>query len=331
LIADAHNDLLLELVLAREEPNPFAARWLPKLRAGGVALQVCPIYTADDPAGAPAAAGRLLEAYERALDENDDAVFAVRSRADLERVGSDDRIGLLLSFEGVEALGDDPAAFERWWDAGVRMVGLTHNPANAFAGGVDTPATGLTDRGRALVDELVTRGVVIDLAHASDRTFADVLEHAPDARVVVTHACCRALHPHRRNVTDEQIRAIAARDGVIGMMALTLVVGPERTLDRLVDHVDHVVALVGGEHVAIGADVIDQAIQAELAAGHSLEPSTIEALEAGGGVLGLDGFTGPEHFPALVETLRRRGYDGERLDAITHRNLLRVLGRSLPG
>jgi membrane dipeptidase len=289
---------------------------------------VCPIYAADRP-DPPRSARAALAAYDRLLEENAGQVFPVRSRADLERVGSGP-IGLMLSFEGVEALGDDPDAFGEWWDRGVRMVGLTHNPLNAFAGGVDSPELGLTDRGRALVDVLVERSVVVDLAHASERTFLDVLEHAPGANVVVTHACCRALEDHIRNLSDDQLRALAERDGVLGMMALRLVVGGDADIERLVDHVDHAAGIMGVEHVGIGADVIDQVLQTEIAAGIPQIPMTLQALEAGGGVLGLRDLRGPGDYPALVEGLRARGYDGGRLDAILHGNFLRVFRRALP-
>jgi membrane dipeptidase len=327
VIVDAHNDLLLELVLRRGEENPFRTHWLPKLREGGVALQVCPLYAADVAGDEAAAKARAqAEQFERALRENPGDVFQVRRRAELERVGRDDRIGLLLSMEGVEAAEHGIA---EWWDAGVRMVGLTWNAANWAAGGIDTPRDGLSDRGRALVDELAERGAVLDLAHASPAAFAEVLERAPN--VACSHACCRALVDVPRNLSDEQLEALAARGGVLGLMALALVVGYENaTIDGLVDHLEHAVSVMGIGHVGLGADVIDQVVAAELAAGEPLQPVVEEALALGGGRMGLDGFTGPEHYPALVEGLRRRGYEGESLDAITHRNFLRVLGEALP-
>ena len=329
MIADAHNDLLLELVLRRDEPNPFATHWLPKLRAGGVALQVCALYTGGGPVEKTrAAAEEVLEAFRRVFDENGDAVFQVRSREDL--AATDGRIGLLLSLEGVEALGDDPSAFADFWDAGVRIVGLTHNAPNAFAGGLDTPDQGLTERGRALVDDLAARGVVIDLAHASERTFYEILERAPAATVIVSHACCRAVHDVPRNASDEQLTALAQRNGFLGMMALALTVGGDASIERLVDHLDHAVAVMGDDQVGLGTDVIDQVTESELAHGNELLPMVVEAREAGGGRLGLRDFTGPEHFPELVAALRMRGYDGERLERILFGNLERVLARALP-
>lgn len=327
MIVDAHNDLLLELVLRRAEDNPFARHWLPKLRAGRVGLQVCALYAADvPPEHAPAEARAQIEAFERALRENEADVLPVRSRGDLERVGRDERIGLMLSLEGVEALEH---GFDEWWAAGVRMVSLTWNGKNAYAGGIDTPEQGLTERGRALVDELVERGIVLDVAHASPPTFAEVLERAP--HVVCSHACCRALNDVPRNLSDEQLRALAGRGGVLGVMALALVVGYERaTIDGLLDHLEHAAAVMGVEHVGFGADVIDQVTDAELDAGEALVGVVAEARERGGGRLGLRDFTGPEDYPAVVTALRRRGWRGAALDAVAHGNFLRVLRAALP-
>jgi membrane dipeptidase len=327
VIVDAHNDLLLELVLRRDEENPFARHWLPKLRAGGVALQVCPIFTADRPAGEHHAAGAALrEAWERALAENSDDVFPVLAAADLDEVGRDGRIGLMLALEGVEPVTD---GFGEWWDAGVRMAGLTWNRPTWAAGGLDTPDEGLTETGRALVDELVERGVVLDLAHASPPTADELL--ATGGHVVCSHACCRAVEDVERNLSEDHLRALAAQGGVLGLMALTLVVGYERpTLDGLLDHLDHAVSVMGIEHVGLGADVIDQVTAAEREAGHSLEPVVEEAYVRGGGRLGLEDFTGPEHYPALVGALRRRGYGDAAVAAVTHGNFLRVLRSALP-
>jgi membrane dipeptidase len=323
VIADAHNDLLLELVIRRNEPSPFAVHWLPKLRAGGVGLQICALFTGHEP-GAPQRADDLLAAFGRLLDENGDDVVHVRDRDDLG--GDDRRIRLVLSLEGVEALDGDPAKFARFWDAGVRIVGLTHNVPNAFAGGIDAPDQGLTPAGRALVDELAERGAIIDLSHASERTFSEILEHAPEANVIVSHACCRALHDIPRNVSDEQLRVLADREGFLGIMALALIVGPEPTIERFVDHVDHAVGVMGGKRVGLGTDVIDQVTDAELEHGIEPHPMVGQAREAGGGRSGLRDFTGPEHFPALVAALAARGFG----DAIQRDNLIHVLQRGLP-
>jgi membrane dipeptidase len=328
-VVDAHNDLLLELVLRTEEENPFADAWLPQLRSGSVAVQVCPVYAADAGDAARDVVDAQIGAFDRAVRENADDVVQIRSAVDLDRL--EGRIGLMLSMEGVEALHGDPEAFDELWDAGVRMVSLTWNYANPFAGGLDAPEQGLTDAGRELVGTFAARGVVLDLAHASEPTYFDALEAARGAQVVVSHAGCRGIHDHVRNVSDDQLRALAGRGGVLGMMALTLTVGRDgATLERYLDHLDHAVGAMGIEHVALGSDFIDQVIQSELAAGLPLNPATQEALELGGGRLAIQELVGPADYPALLDALRSRGYEGERLDAIAHGNLLRVLRAGLP-
>jgi membrane dipeptidase len=120
----------------------------------------------------------------------------------------------------------------------VRTASQTWNHVNAFAGGIETPEQGLTAAGREVVARMVELGATVDLAHASPWTFDDVLDVAPDgARLGVTHAGCPAMNDHVRNVDNDRLGALAARGGVLGIMALTLTVGRNgATLERLLDH-----------------------------------------------------------------------------------------------
>jgi len=328
MIVDAHNDLLLELGHRAHEENPFGRHWLPKLRAGGVELQVCPIYVDFDdlPELGLRGALKLATAFHRAARENAADVAVVRTTADIDSL--DGRIGLLLSFEGAEPLGYDLSLLDTFWELGLRMVGLTYNRRNPFADGMaEQDDGGLSNLGRALVDRLAERGVMIDLAHASDRTFWDVLEHAPkDATVIVSHANCRALVPTPRNLSDEQLRALAEHGGVLGILAHPYVVQPgEPTIDRLIDHVDHAVSVMGIEHVAIGGDFIRQVKRS----GAVRVPT--DALLPDGMAIDatIEGLAGPDDYPALVTGLRARGYEGERLGAILRGNWLRVFRDAL--
>jgi len=112
-------------------------------------VQICPVYGADAGDEARDVVRAQIAAFDRAVRENDRDVIQIRSARDLDRL--DGRIGLILSMEGVEALHGDPAAFDELWDGGARMVSLTWNYANPFAGGIDAPEQGLTDAGRELV------------------------------------------------------------------------------------------------------------------------------------------------------------------------------------
>ena len=320
MIVDAHNDLLLELVLSREEgkfgdlvlrtgdERLFDRYWLPRLEAGGVGIQICPLYAAEKKYEHPRERLLAQEAeFRRLLNENADRVSQVRTRADLD----DPRLRLMLSMEGVEGLEGDPAAFEDWWERGVRSASLTWNHPNEFAGGIETPEQGLTDRGRTLVRRFAELGVVLDLAHASEQTWRDVIDEG--VPFSVTHAGCRAVFDHPRNLADWQLEALAERGGVLGVMAIRFFIDPEApTLARWVDHLDHAVSVMGIEHVGLGADFVDQVVSL----GQSPD---------GKSSLGIDGFTRPDEYPALVSALQARGYEGERLEAIKSGNWLRVL------
>jgi len=324
LIADAHSDLLLELVHRRLEERPFERHWQPQLEQGGVGLQVCAVYVGveDIPENAPQRGLEQAAAFERSVEESE-RVVRVRSRADLDGLG--ERLGLVLSLEGCDVLGPDPRAIDVFWELGVRMVGLTWNRRNAFADGCGEPLDrGLSVLGEGLVDRLVELGCAIDLAHASAQTFDDALGRCGDAPVLVSHAMCRALHDVPRNLSDAQLRAVAERDGVVGMMFVPLFVGEPATIEHALDHLDHAVSVVGVEHVCLGGDFIRQVHRAT-GAGTPDPLLPAEELDRA-----LPGLAGPEDYPTLVDALRRRGYEGARLDGILSENLLRVLGRALP-
>ena len=307
------------------EAGVFTRYWLPRLTAGGVGVQFCPLY-GEGARPSDARARTLAQAaeFKRIVEENAEQVCLVHTSADL----CDSRLRLVLSMEGVEPLEGDPGAFDDWYGRGVRTASLTWNHANEFAGGIDTPAQGLTDRGRALVRRFGELRVVLDLAHASDQTWRDVLDEG--VAFSVTHAGCRAVHDHPRNLADWQLEGLAQRGGVLGMMALPFVVDPDApTLSRWLDHFDHAVEVMGIEHVGIGADFVDQVTPTKQGLGRDEVPQS-ELAQIAKSRFALDGFRGPENFPSLVTALRERAYDGQRLEAIRSGNWLRILRAALP-
>ncbi len=330
MIADAHVDILLELAHREHrlgETDVFAQTWLPLLEAGGVGLQVCPVFVELDRQPESTLRDALGQAasFHRAVRENADRVVAVRTRADLDLVERGERIGLMLAFEGVEPFGYELWGADVFWELGLRMAGLTWNRRNPFADGAADEG-GLSRLGRSLLPRLAERGIVLDLAHASPRLFDECIE-SYGGRVCITHAGCHAVNGHPRNVTDEQLRALAARDGVFGLMLHPIAIDPVNpTIGRVLDHLDHAASVLGGDRVCLGADWTKRL--------HELMPTPVPpdglmppGLEVGTTVAGL---SGPEDYPALVEALRERGWDGELLHGLLSRNLLRFLREALP-
>ncbi len=311
MIADAHTDLLLELAYREHrlgESDVFARTWLPALEAGGVGLQVCPVYVdiAVQPEGALREALGQVASFHRALRENQDRVIHVRTAADLDVVAAGERIGLLLSLEGVEQFGVETWPADVFHELGVRMAGLTWNRRNAFADGAAEEGGGLSRLGRELVDRLVSLGVVLDLAHASRGTFTQVLERVEGAPVLYSHGGCRALHDTPRNLDDDQLRALAKANGLFGLMLHPLAIDPvDRTIDRAIDHLEHAAEVMGSERVCLGGDFTRRIWEAMPAPPEPKDGLAPPGLQPGRGI---DGLTGPEHYQALVAGLRTRGW-----------------------
>ncbi|HKD93079.1 MAG TPA: membrane dipeptidase, partial [Gaiellaceae bacterium] len=301
-IADGHSDLLQELVFAEQqgEDNPFRTRWLEQLQDGGVVLQICAVYQPPQ-ADARTAFRQVLRqvASFHATVESNPEVSAVNGRREVGELDSGG-LGLLLAIEGVSSFGEDIWPVDLLARLGVRVLAPTWNEQNAFASGCDHDG-GLTELGRRLIDRVPTLGMVIDLAHASPQTMTDVLERAPAGAVFVSHASCRAVHDHRRNLSDAQLTGIAERGGVVCLMPHPLVVGPsEPTIDRFVDHIDHAVSVMGVDRVGLGGDFLKQIARATGLGQRSQDGVEIEAT--------VQGLEGPRDYPRLLEVLRARGY-----------------------
>ncbi len=332
MIADAHLDLLLELAhreLRFGERETFGRTWLPLLEQGGVGLQVCPVFVelAYQPEGALREALGQATLLIRAARENPERVVHVRSRGDLDDVEGGTRIGLVLSLEGVEQFGYETWPAETFYELGMRMAGLTWNRRNPFSDGAADEG-GLSRLGRVLVDRLVELGVIVDLAHASPAAFSEILGRVGAAPLICSHAACRAVNDHPRNLTDEQLRALADAGGLLGLMIHPLAIDHEqRTVDRVVEHLEHAVELMGASRVCLGGDFTTRLAQVLPPMPEPADGLRPDGLAPGAGI---EGLKGPEDYPALVAALRARGWKAEDVDAVCSANLLDLLRRALP-
>ena len=332
MIADAHVDLLMELAYRERrlgETDVFASTWLPLLEQGGVGLQVCPVYVdlVVQPEGALREALSLVASFHRALAENRARVTQVTTAADLDLVESGERTGLLLSLEGVECFGVETWPADVFHALGVRMAGLTWNRRNAFADGAAEEGGSLSRLGRELVDRLVSLSVILDLAHASRGVYAEVLERANGAPVLCSHGGCRSVYDTPRNLEDDQLRALADAGGVFGLMLHPIAIGPERrTIDGVVDHLEHAMSVMGPDRVCLGGDFTRRLWEAMPPPPEPKDGLMPPGLTPG---LGIEGLAGSEQYPALVARLRERGWKDDDVEAVTSGTLLRFLRASL--
>jgi len=252
---------------------------LPEMRKGEVALSLATVICRVAWPGSPAAGAanqaiayskaqgqlayyRVMESQGKMLQVGDQAGLAAHMKAWQEAPDSTP-IGYILSMEGADPIVDAEQVTS-WWQDGLRVVSLSHYGFSAYAHGTDTEG-GLTERGRPLLAAMADAGMIVDLTHLADVAFFDTLE-AFAGPVLASHNNCRALVPGCRQFTDEQIKAIIARDGVIGAALDAWMIYPgwikEETqpevvsLDDLVNHIVHICDLAGNtNHVGVGSDL----------------------------------------------------------------------------
>jgi membrane dipeptidase len=225
-------------------------------------------------------------------------------------------IGMILVMEGADPV-TAPSELEYWFDRGLRQINLVHYGMNRYAAGTGAEG-GITTDGRALLRECSRLGVALDLTHLADEAFFQALD-AYDGPVLASHQNCRALVPKQRQFSDEQIRLVIERDGVLGvaldswMLLSGWIAGvtPREAvkLELAADHIDHICQLAGHHRaVAIGTD---------LDGGYGREQTPID----------LDSIADVQQ---LTNILHGRGYGAEAIDAIFHGNWLCWLRRQLP-
>ena len=262
-IVDLHFDMPMDLYEKRDRTNVLATDYLPELEAGNIGVLGAAIYIEDrymPEMGLRVALDQIARVYAEA--EQCTRFAICKSCQEILDARKDRKIALLITMEGVEPLGTDLELLRVLYELGVRAIGLTHARRNAAGdGGVFAPTgssrDGLTGFGRDVVGQCEALGMIVDLAHINPAGFEDILTLTKKPPIV-SHTNVRKYYDIERNISDEQIKMIGKRRGVIGVNSV--LVSPnkeESTLDRYIDHIEHVVNLIGVECVAIGFDFFE--------------------------------------------------------------------------
>ena len=313
MIVDGHEDIAQVLLeTGREYGQPAPDGWalsLPDSKRGGVGVLVATIFATEGywkQWTPPEAAERQMQVYDDLLERHAEDLFRLESRGDLSLCRPGGPIGVVHLMEGADPLRR-PDELGRWVERGVRLLGLAWNTPNRWSGGCNDDG-GVTEAGNRLLDEMRRLHVVPDLSHLNPVAFDGVLAH-DDGLVVASHSNAHALRAHRRNLTDPQIRRIAERGGLVGVILYSpFLADGEATLDTVVSHIDHMVALVGAGHVGIGSD---------LDGGFRTDKVPREIRTVGDLV-------------RIGERLRDHGYVDDDIRKILGENWLRVLRQALP-
>ncbi len=252
------------------------------------------------PGGGFACCERLHRRFLREMEENRDLVTHCRSGQEVDAAVAGGKAAALLSIEGAGLLDCDPRKLETAATWGVRLLNPVWNRANRLSGSnCEEPERGLSAEGKAFIREMETLGIRPDVSHLSDAGFWDLI-HTARGPVAASHSNARSVCPHRRNLTDDQFRAIRDSGGVVGLNLYSAFVGPQGTMEELVEHMEHFLALDGEKTLCIGGDM-----------------DGCESLAAG--------MDGCGDIPKLYAALEERGYGAALLEDIFWNNLRRIV------
>jgi membrane dipeptidase len=310
LLVDLHTDALSEHVCGRKNITQRSDKGhldIPRMKEGGVNGQVFAIWVSPTelkPGEYCDFALKGASAFEEVCARCPETVAAARTTDEFRQTATNGRIAAVLGVEGGHAIEGRLGNLDRFFERGVRVLTLTWCNSNELgdSGGDDSkPHNGLSELGRQAVRRMNELGMIVDVSHSADKTVFDILDTSLSP-VIASHSGVRARRDFNRNLTDEQIRAIAANGGVIGVVFLPYFLHEpeeEASIEDVLNCIDHICQLVGPDHVAYGSDFDGY----------------------GGALKGLEDVT---KLPALAAGLGRRGYPEGDIAKIAGLNFLRV-------
>ncbi|WP_301173149.1 dipeptidase [Brevibacillus nitrificans] len=324
-VLDGHFDLLMDVEIQRGygKTKMIETEYLPRFQQGGVHSIVAAVFVEDAfvPEMSMRKALNQISALHAEAAESPEHIVIAKSLEDIHRAREEQKVSFILSLEGAEPLHNDLSLLRIYYELGVRMMGLVWSRRNFVGDGSffapvrEGKKGGITDFGVRLIEEAEKLGIVIDVSHLNDEGFWDVMELS-EKPVIASHSNSRALVPTMRNLTDDQIKAIALKDGLIGLNAFSMFTAStsaEATIERLVDHVDHMRKLVGAQYIGLGLDLCDDLTK-------YLPLDRIAKTKE----MPFDVVKGHVSLPEITRELMKRGYKDEEIDGILGGNYLRV-------
>lgn len=268
--------------------------------------------------------------WKRYIADHNDTLMLALSAADIRRAKEQRKHAVLLNFQNTPIEGR-LENIDMFYALGIRSMQLTYNERNQLGdGSTERTNAGLSDLGVAAVERMNELGILVDTSHSGYQTTLDAIAFSRRPPIF-THTNCAALNEHPRNKSDEQIRALAAKGGVMGLTTVNAMVKRDLpvTLEDFLDHVDHIVKLVGVEHVGFGSDCLIR--------GWPTDPAKKEEFLSFYGEpyfkptyrfrypLGTEGLNDQHKWKYATAGLLRRGYKDEDIVKILGGNWLRVI------
>ena len=264
----------------------------------------------------------MLNSVSHEINSNPEIFNIIKSRKDLEKEFSKEKLTILMGVEGLRAVGNNLDWLDTLYNLGYRLAALTWNEKNILGTGAgENSCEGLTEIGKKAVRKMNELGMIVDVSHANEKTFWDIAEISTKP-FIASHSNARALCDVPRNLTDEQIKAVAQSGGVIGVngyigfikkcdfSSTVPIENPDLSskpdLKDLADNIDYIVGLVGVDYVGLGFDFCEY-LSEEL---KDTNPKNLEDASK---------------CQNMIEELRKRGYSENDIEKIAYKNFLRVI------
>jgi len=332
IIVDGHSDYPVQVFRERKkgEQRVIERKHLPSCIKGGVVMEVATVggdfsnsvWNGRDPYSVL----QTLDYIHQEAAESPGCLKLVLTKSDLKKVGETGTLSMMLNLEGAACVTRDFSFLRNYYRLGVRALSLTHNTRNIFADGcVETSGGGLSDLGKSLVKEINKYNLILDLVHINEQGFFQALDLS-ERPVIVSHSNAKKLCSSFRNLTDDQLKALADKKGVVGLNCAGLLIDnvfENQTVERLLDHLDYIVELIGIDHVGFGPDYIDymmDTVTEHLKRSTWFDGDLQYAIGAGD----------ISFMPKFIEGLLVRGYKKEDIKKIMGENFLRIYMEGLP-
>lgn len=285
---------------------------IPRIKEGGVDCLYFAMYVPPTVRARLRRLHQIIDVFYSEIEKNSDTIALATTYQDVMDAVEEGKIAAILAIEGGSPLEGDLGVLRVLYRLGIRSMTLTHYPRNELADGSrDDSKSHLTNFGVEVVEEMNRMGMIVDISHLNETGFWDVLK-TTKSPVIASHSNCKALCNHHRNITDEQIKALAENGGVMNISfcggfikdgGFSTELLSKVTVEDWLDHLDHAVGLVGTDHVGLGSD-----------------------FDGGCGFPGMDGIN---LMPNITRGLVARSYSDEDIEKILGGNNLRIFKKIL--
>nr|WP_292960087.1 MULTISPECIES: membrane dipeptidase [unclassified Allomuricauda] len=280
---------------------------------------------------------RNLNEWQTIIKENPDRLILATSADDYNRAKKEGKVAVMLGFQNSTMVGRSIKNLDTLYDAGMRWMQLTYNERNYLGdGSTERTNCGLSDFGIEVVERMNELGIIVDLSHCGKETTNDGIAYSK-APVSINHSMCEALHKnHPRAKTDEQIKAMADKGGIIGIICLGYMIGPnlgtDTTLETYVDHIDHAVKIGGIDHVGLASDFAIQGLEASGATRENWYVPRLTRFKPSYKVQWppwIPELDKPDRYLQVAKVLDKRGYSTGDIEKILGLNWLRFYKETL--